>query len=1003
MLFRFSWILSILCLAASAQTNSAALRGTVRDASQAAIAGAQVTVRNIATGQPLLATTNDEGIYDLPFVPPASYVLEVQKSGFQTYIQKGVILASGEVKRQDVVLAVGSTSESITVQANVTALQSETAQLSASIAPQRIESLPLLGRNFTTLITMQPGVTAITPSNGLSFSMNGGPSGNGFNITLDGTDASAVSTQRVAVARNGYQQTNTTSLEAVQEIRVYTNNYSADVGRATSGAMNVVTKSGTNDFHFGLFEFFRNSVLNANGTVANSARLERAPVRLNQFGANGGGRIIRDRTFFWLGWENSNQHRGRTSQYNVLSDAGRALVVDPDLRSYVNDWIPRASQAPTAANPNVALLIRNEIIQVRESIGTARIDHRLTEKNSFFFRYNILDANTQIPGLFYPKATGESNSRQQLFTLTDTHTVSPSIVNELRLGGNRFVTPQVGGGPLPSMTISGGLFTSVGTTETYLNTAYHAVDSVFLQRGRHGVKMGVEWRQIYAGRKAQGNANFVYNSLTDFFANVPSQLNIFQRYGGTTGTGGSASLFVQDDWKVSSTLTLNLGLRYDLFFRPGERTGRAFNIVSGIPPIQNVAFNKVGEPMFNRDLNNFGPRFGFAWSALPHTVVRGGYGVFFAPQQASVGVTTSANAAPPFVSAAEADPYFIQPAVSYTRSDAALKFPFTTYGAKYAPIAPTVFDPGYRESYSQQWNLTVERELQPGTVLSVGYVASKNSKVEAARALNLPRPLAGATREDTRFTTITYVGPLSSATYQSLQAVFTRRLSRGLTVEGNYVWAHSIDNFSAFFGLNSSAAPLQNQDDMRRERGESDFDVRHQAKSSFLYQLPFHSDRRGLNQVMSGWEVSGIFTARTGTPFTVLTGASAGDGQNNQRANGVGGQSFTTGAGRSLNAQILNRTAFAIPTVADPATGLRLGDLGKSAFTGPPSINWNLALHRNFRLGERKSLQLRGEFFNAFNQVNYSAPVNNLNNANFGKIIGAAGGREVQLAAKVSF
>jgi hypothetical protein len=297
----------------------------------------------------------------------------------------------------------------------------------------------------------------------------------------------------------------------------------------------------------------------------------------------------------------------------------------------------------------------------------------------------------------------------------------------------------------------------------------------------------------------------------------------------------------------------------------------------------------------------------------------------------------------------------------------------------------------------------VERELTPGTVFSLGYVGSKNSKVEASRALNLLRPNFGATREDPRFTNITYIGPLSSATYHSLQAVFTRRLSRGLTVEANYVWAHSIDNFSAYFGLNSSAAPLQNQDDMNRERGESDFDVRHQVKSSFLYQLPFRSANRAAQQVIGGWEVSGIFAARTGTPFTVLTGGSTGDGTNSQRANLVPGQSMTTGASRLLNAQILNRAAFAIPTVADPATGLKLGDLGKSALTAPPSVNWNLALHRNFRLAEGKQLQVRGEFFNAFNQVNYSAPVGSLNNANFGRIIGAGGGREIQLAAKINF
>jgi hypothetical protein len=458
---------------AFAQTNSATLRGAVTDSSQAAIVSATVRVTNTDTGRITEVPANELGLFEFPFLPPGAYQMRVEKEGFRAYEQSGIVLRSGEVKRQDVSLAIGTTRESITVKSDLSALQSETAQLSASISPQRIESLPLLGRNFTSLITLQPGVTTVAPANGLSFSMNGGPSGNGFNITLDGTDASAISTQRVAVARNGFQQTNTTSLEAVQEIRVYANNYSADIGRATSGAVNVVTKSGTNDFHFGLFEFFRNDRLNANGATGNAARLPRAPIRLNQFGANAGGRLRRDRTFFWAGWENSMQRRGRVATYNVLSDAGRALIQDAALRTYFEEWVPRANQPATAANPNAALLIRNETVAVRESIGTARVDHRIGEKDQAFFRYNILDAETANPTLFFPKQIAQSNSRQALYALSETHTFSPTLVNELRAGANRFVTPQIGAGPVPSITIAGGFLASAGTTENYLNTAWY--------------------------------------------------------------------------------------------------------------------------------------------------------------------------------------------------------------------------------------------------------------------------------------------------------------------------------------------------------------------------------------------------------------------------------------------------------------------------------------------------------------------------------------------------
>jgi len=990
----------LLASLSTAQTNSGTIRGTITDQSAAVLPSATIRVRNNSTGLTRESKTADSGMYEIPFLQPGDYTATIEKQGFQTRTAQ-VVLRAGDLVRLDLTLALAGTVESVTVSESVGAVQSETATLSASIAPDRIQALPLLGRNFNNLIAIQPGVSVNNPGNGLSFNINGGPAGNGFNITMDGTDASAISTQRVAVARNGFQQTNTTSLEAVSEIRVYTNNYSADIGRATSGAVNVVTKSGTNEFHFGLFEFFRNTKLNANSATANSARLPRAPIRLNQFGANAGGRIVKDRTFFWLGWENSNQRRGQTNTYTVLSDAGRAAIVDPAIRSYFEEWVPRANQPPTS-NPLVANLIRNEVIAVRESIGTVRVDHQVSSRNNLFVRYNILDAVTKTPGLFADKALAESNARQQLVTLSDTQIFAPWLVNELRVGVNRFITPVIGAGPLPSLTVAGGILAGRGTTERYLNTAYNLVNSLFSQVGRHAIRYGVEYREIQAGRKADGNANFTFANLNDLFTNTPQQLTIFQRYGGSTGTGGSLSWFVQDDWKVTSRLTLNLGLRYDYFFVPGEKTGRTYNIISGIPPVADVRFNRTGEPISSRDLNNFGPRIGFAYSFNPKTSLRGGYGVFFAPQQASAGVPAAANASPPFVSEQEVDTAYVQPAVNYTRSDGNLIYPRVSYGAKYPPLAPTVFDPNYRESYAQQWNLTLEREVMRDSVVTAGYVASKNTKVQAGVFLNLPRPLFNNTREDPRFTNINYIGPLSSANYHSMQLTFRRRLSRGLTVDANYTWAHSIDNFAAFFALNAASAPAQDQNNLRAERGESQFDVRHNFKSSFYYVLPFKSSRRALNSVIGGWRASGIVNAQTGTPYSVLTGATTGDSLNNQRANAVAGASFFTGNARALNAQILNRAAFAVPTVADPRTGLRIGDLSKSALTGPPLVNWNLAAHREFRMGERTLLQFRAEFFNAFNQVNFARPVNALSNPNFGRILGTSSPREIQLALKLS-
>ena len=328
-----------LCSVAMAQTNTATLRGTVTDATQAVLPAVSVSAINTATGLTRTVTSDQAGNYELSFLPPGAYRLDAERNGFKTYTQEGITLAAGEIKRLDVPMTIGGANEAVTVTANVTTVNSETGELSTGIAPKQIEALPLLGRNFNTLIALQPGVRSNRAASGLSFNINGGPAGNGFNITLDGTDATAVSTQRVAVSRSGFQQTNTTRVEAMQEIRVYTNLYSAEIGRSTSGAVNVITKSGSNDWHFGAFEFLRNDKLNANSATANAARLGRAPTRFNQFGANGSGPIIGNKTFFWAGYEGVRSGRGRTANYTVLTDAGPPRSgIPPCARMWTNGF-----------------------------------------------------------------------------------------------------------------------------------------------------------------------------------------------------------------------------------------------------------------------------------------------------------------------------------------------------------------------------------------------------------------------------------------------------------------------------------------------------------------------------------------------------------------------------------------------------------------------------------------------------------------------------------------
>jgi hypothetical protein len=805
------------------------------------------------------------------------------------------------------------------------------------------------------------------------------------------------------------QSTFTLSLDSVSEFVVHSNNFSVRYGRTLGGAIEVVTKSGSNQYHGNMFHFFRNNVLNANTIQGNAAGLKTPPLRFNQFGGNAGGPIVRNKMFFWAGYEGVRRRTGQTSTFSVLSDLGRSRIVDPEINGYVRDFIPRANQ-PSTSNPNIGLLVRNDVQSVREDIGTVRFDWQVSRNDSLFVRYNIHDAGGTTPGLGTPKNDTLASPRQQLGTISDTHIFSPTTTLNLRAGVNRLVNLSGTTGPDPGISVSGIFGVSGGYLNQYAIAYTYAADFTEV-RGRHTLSTGFEYRTTAINRSQRGAANYSFLAsaaqLDNFFRNVPDQFSSASVIGGNAGLSGSISGYFEDAFKMSPTFTLTAGLRYDYFFRPTEKYGRIIGIVGSPFPISNLRFTKPGDQVIPRDLNGYGPRFGFAWTPRSTFVVRAGYGIFMGLNYPALPTAAAFTMVPPVIPQELYDPNYAQSSIVFSRQDRSdLVFPNVGFVTKEAlllkspPPSPSFPLPDWKNSYTHQWSLRVEDEIARGTRLSVGYVGTLSIKVIGEDRFNLIRPLQGNTRENPLFSNITLRGSFNQANYHSMQVSMNRRLSRGLQMNLSYAWSHSIDDIFGFADLNNPGVTPQTNS-RQLQRGNSTFDVRHDFIFDYYYELPTPSASGLLRKVVSGWVAGGITRIRSGEPYTVVTGTNVGDGVHTQRPNLVCADG-SPGRSPGLFVQVLNPACFQPPATRN-ADGYLVGNVGRNAFFGPSSVNFDFNISKNTRLTEGLTYQIRGELFNLFNNTNFNSPVSQLNNPNFGRILGAAPGRAVQFAMKLIF
>jgi len=1118
---RVTAIIFLLCgsLAVHAQVESGKIVGTVKDASGAVVAGAAVAVTETQTNAQRKTKTDSNGEYVVTELKSDEYTVAVEHEGFKKALQAPFKLDVNQVVRVDITLAVGSISEQMVVTAAAPLIESETSSLGQVIGQSQVHDLPLDGRDFVELAYLTPGVNQ-GPSAGYTVQQGGIPEDQRGNASIQVNGLTATNNNFLL---NGFDNNEQQigieviqpSIDAIQEFKVQTNSFGADIGRG-GAVVNVVLKSGTNQFHGSVFEFLRNSAFDAKNYF-DSASQPIAPFKQNQFGGTFGGRIIKDKTFFFVDYQGTRIRQAQTfvSIVPSLSERGgnftdlltgqtfspcptpspadtfdTGTIFDPfsnrsytcadgtnlTLRSPVQsngqiNVIPPCSSATDGAcldsaalklvqlypAPNRSLAagnyLSNPVARNNQDSFDVRGDHQLTGKDSLSLTFSFNNVQAFAPDPFPGEAgggnfTGNITNLARSAGVSDVHTFSPNKINEFKIGYSRYVVRAVqnfAGEPISQQfgipgifnpanaSATGGLpnlqFSSLsplGSTDwfpEYLNeNNYQYVDSFTYVHGRHSLKFGADVRRRLHGffqtQNARGDMSFneLFTSdlttdtggsaLASFLMGYP----ISAYRDGQKGSFGMRwtefSVYVMDDFKVSPKLTLNLGLRYDLFTPPVEQENRLANLdfstgqfVSPQMPGVSASGN------VDTDHNNFAPRVGFAWTPWnDKTVVRGGFGIFYDVQADQSDAELAYNPTGLFFSQ-----NIYSPATT----------PSMRISTGYpAAVYPTIQNPAGRASaslfnnrttYIEEWNLDIERALSSTMALQVAYVGTRGVKLAFLSNRNQPpQPLdtnfescptpadpsctTGAPTNFGRFyyATVPNVGEIRTLANEAwsvshgLQVKLEKRFSANWSMLNSYTWQHTI-------GQTEEDEYLEPQDtyNLAAERGDNAPDFRHQFSSAWSYSLPIGPNQRfwagsGPSRWLTdGWQLNGIVAIHSGEAFTPLLSSDYTNTDSGAPRPDIIGNPYdfsnATSVGCPSNKQTIacwyNPAAFAIPALAPGQTfAHEYGDARRGSLRGPAEYNLDASLFKNFSLTENSKLQFRVEAFNLFNTAEFGLP-----------------------------
>ncbi len=969
--FRFVVVSLSFAALSWAQVDRATLSGSVSDPSGARLEDARVTVEAPATGFQREASTSGSGAFQLAGLPVGVYTVTIAKPGFQTAKFDRVVLTVGQSRTLDAQLAIGAVNAAIEVMANATPLDQTSAEIGSVIGEQQMRNIPLNGRHWASLMMLAPGAVNVGEGNQNSIRFFGRPRDDN-NWTFDGVDATGIKDPR--------QEGNlrlVISTDSIAEFRVNSLPFTAEGGIGGGAQVNLVSKTGTNQFHGSAYEFLRNSALDARRPFDGA---NPPPFRLNQFGANLGGRIVKDKTFFFANYESLFQRLTISRADGLVPSASFRQRTPAALQSLINLF--PVGNAP-GANANVDRLIAETPERRNEHSGMARVDHRINDKHSLFFRFAMTDGLiSQIRnGLL---ETRDSNIRPTNVTAQWQQVWNPALINEIKLGFNRSALTRNDVGRIPEGVAIPG-FTSTQPT-TYIiekPSAYSVVDNLSWIRGRHTIKAGGEIRRIHLNVGNGPATSVSFANLDAFLRNSLNSVSIGSRLDTVGVRRTFHAVYLQDEIRFRPELTLNVGVRYEQYTVSEDvyGRGRVFDAV------RCQGFCAPGTPWFFGDNDNIAPRLSLAWSPKAlggKTVIRTGYGRYFGPGQ-NDDVTAAIDSLPESFSLTAAD----APTLSYPPA------PFLAQ-LRSQGQTPRSVQRDRKEPESHMWTLSIQRELPQSLVAQVAYVGNVGRNQLTRTYVNTLDPV-------TRRRPLTTFGQIDEkrfdgvTNFNGLQSSLSRSFSKGFLFQAQYMWGHAISDNAG----SGEGGQIQNVACRACDSGDADYDIRHTFTANSVYQLPF-----ARNRWFGGWDMSGIFTARTGTPFSVTiarTAATVPSGQTqNQRADYVGGDVYATNKGPGL---WLNPAAFALP-----ANGT-YGNSGRNRFRGPGLWQADLGISKKFRVTESVNLDFRTEVFNLFNRAQYGNPVNARNNSTFGTILatandGATGtgtSRQLQFMLRLNF
>jgi hypothetical protein len=1025
----FSYIAVVLLLtavASFAQSNTGTITGQVQDQNGAVVPNATVTVTNLGTNEARNVQTNSEGFYEAASLPTGMYKVAATASGFQAATVTDIRLAVGDRQRVDVKLGIGGVNAVVQV-ADTTTVDTETPTVGDTITPERIQDNPVNGRDFTQLLATVPG--SVQTTNQFQTSINGIPSTfGGASVLVDGIDAGRVDLNGTSnVLGRVESRVNRVSMDSIQEVQVLEQSYSAQYGEALSAVINPITKSGTNSFHGSVFDYFRNEHLDANDFFNNAGGFPRSHFRLNQFGGNVSGPIVKDKWFFFTNYEGVRQTRGQLFTALTPTQAfrtGTAAVLQPALATLPLPTTPFIDPMTGTVDPDLGIFQIQKDGKLREDTGSVKIDFKQNDRSQFSARYNINDSNTTTPYGVGTDQTAGAKLRVQLFKFSHNYAFSSNILNEAAFGINRNRTDVDAGPsafPIFSFLFADASIANIGPAQFdqfRTGTVYQFLDTLSIIHGRHSIKTGLDIRLNRRSAESGTQTTYQFASITDFQINSPFSVQ----------TGGNPLLhyanenfafFVQDDWKVHPRLSLNLGLRYDVSTVSREKNGLLQNF-----DLTTLTVTPVGQKIYDADTNNFGPRVGFAFDVFGNqkTVVRGGYGIFYNRDLPASFGSPQVNTFP---------------TRGITILDLlGLGFCPSGLGSIAYPIAPTAYDGcgtaarfaierDLQSAEAQQWSFNVQQDLKLG-VLQVGYVGNHVTHILTDGVVS-PRNLNRADidffginlRRLPQFGDIFLVGSYPSSTYNAMQVTFKRNLSRGLRFNFNYTWSHAIDNIAGFF------KDYQDEFNLNDQRGSSDADVRHNFVFDASYNIP--SARRLFGDgvprwIGDGWQISTITQFRTGLPVNITrTGGTFGGFS--LRPDLVPGVDPYSPTGNGCSGYSVPNCQFNAAAFSVPAGAFIPGNTPRNFLRGPHFSQVDLSLMKNTKLSENTSLQLRMDIFNLFNHTNFADPSGGLvqgdNNTlrpgaffgqsistvgnQLGGLLGFGGPRQIQLSARFNF